>query len=103
MVKSFFVRNFLVLRVQAQLPMKIWTVLASLVNFGIVTGNMRAQGYDGAANMSGMHREARIRERIPTAQYVHYKAHVLNLAIVHSSLDVSVKTMMTFAFQCSSK
>jgi hypothetical protein len=34
------------------------------------------------------------RERIPTAHYVHYKAHVLNLAIVHSSSDVSVRTMM---------
>jgi len=46
---------------------------------------MRAQGYDGAANMSGIHKgvQARVRERIPTAQYVHCKAHVLNLASVH--------------------
>jgi len=73
--------------------------------------NMRAQGYDGIANMSGIHRgvQARIRERIPTAQYVHSKAHVLNLAIEHSSSDVSVRTMMTtvqeieFSFQYSSK
>ena len=66
------------------------------MNFGIVIGNMRAQGYDGAATMSGIHRgvQANIRERIPKAQYVHYKAHVLNLAIVHSSSDVSVRTMM---------
>jgi hypothetical protein len=44
--------------------------------------------------MSGIHRgvQARIRERIPTAHYVHYKAHVLSLAIVHSSSDVPVKT-----------
>jgi hypothetical protein len=55
--------------------------------------------------MSGIHRgvQARIRERIPTAHYVHYKAHVLNLAIVHSSSDVPVKTVMAFAFQYSSK
>jgi len=45
----------------------------------------------------------------PTTQYVHYKAYVLNLAIVHSSSDVSVRTMMatvqeiTFAFHYSSK
>jgi len=66
---------------------------------------MRAQGYDGAANMSGTHREAKIRERIPTTQYVHSNAHVLNLAIaiVHSSLDVSVKTMMAFALRYSSQ
>ena len=52
--------------------------------------------YDGAAIMSGIHRgvQARIRERIPTAQYVHSKTHVLSLAIVRSSSDVSVKTMM---------
>ena len=57
---------------------------------------MRAQEYGGAADMSGIHRgvQARIRERIPTAQYVHYKAHVLNLAIVHSSSNVSVRSMM---------
>ena len=51
---------------------------------------MRAQGYDGAANMSGIHRgvQARIGERISTAQYVHCKAHVLILVIVHSTSDV---------------
>ena len=44
----------------------------------------------------------------PTAQYVHYKVHVLNLVIVHSSSGVSVRTMMatvqeiTFAFHYSS-
>jgi len=79
------------------------------VNFGIVIDNMRAQGYDGAASMSGIHRgvHARIRERIPKAQYVHSKAHVLNLAIVHLSSEyhVSVRNMMAivqeiaFAFQ----
>ena len=53
--------------------------------------------------------QARIRERIPTVQYVQYKAHVLALAIVHSSSDVSVRTIMdnvqeiTFAFNYSSK
>jgi len=50
--------------------------------------------------------QARIRVRIPTVQYIHHKAHVL--AIVHSSSDVSVRTMMdnvqeiTFAFNYSS-
>jgi len=55
--------------------------------------------------MSGIHRgvQAMVRERIPTAQYVHSKAHVLNFAIVHSSSDVSIKTMMEFAFHYSSK
>jgi len=92
-LKSFFVRIFLVLCYRC---ISCRVVLTSLENFGIVIENMRAQGYDGAANMSGIHRgvQARIRGRIPTAQYVHSKTHVLNLAIVHSSSDVSVKTMM---------
>jgi len=66
---------------------------------------MIAQGYNGAANMSGIHRgvQASIRERIPTAQYVHSKVHILNLAIVYSSSDVTVKTMMAFTFQYSYK
>jgi hypothetical protein len=42
-------------------------------------------------------------EWIPTAPYIHSKAHVLNLAIVHSSSDVSVKPMMAFTFQNSTK
>lgn len=66
---------------------------------------MRAQEYDVAANMSGIHRDlqAGIKERIPTAQYVyiHSHAHVLNFAIRHQK--VSVKTMMAFALQYSSK
>ena len=37
---------------------------------------MKAQGYDGTANMSGIHRgvQASIRERILIAQYVHSNA-----------------------------
>jgi hypothetical protein len=70
---------------------------------------MRAQGYEGTVNMSSIHRgvQASIRKRILIAQYVHSKAYVLNLAIVHSSWDVSVRTMMAimqvieFAFQYS--
>jgi hypothetical protein len=51
----------------------------------LVYFNMRAQGYDRTASMSGIHRgvQASIRERILIAQYVHSKAYVLNLAIVH--------------------
>ena len=57
---------------------------------------MRAQGYEETVNMSGIHRgvQASIRERIIIVQCVHSKAYVLNLAIVHSSSDVSVRTMM---------
>jgi hypothetical protein len=61
--------------------------------------------------MSGIHSgvQVSIRERILIAQYVHSKAYVLSLAIVHSSSDVSVRTVMAtmqvieFAFKYSSK
>lgn len=54
--------------------------------YGIATNKMRAQGYDGAANMAGVHRgvQAIIRQSIPDAVYVHCKAHSLNLAIGHA-------------------
>ncbi|XP_060077094.1 zinc finger MYM-type protein 1-like [Ylistrum balloti] len=70
--------------------------LDTLEHYGITIEDMRAQGYDGAANMSGKNRgvQAHIRERIPTATYVHCKAHLLNLAIVHSSYDACVRLMM---------
>lgn len=53
--------------------------------YGIIIANMRAQGYDDAVNMSGVHRcvQARVRERIPLASYVHCKTHNLDLAIWH--------------------
>jgi hypothetical protein len=59
-------------------PVKI--VLSCFSKFWEFLDNMRTQGYDGTANMSGIHRGvlAMIRERISTAQYVHCKAHVLN-------------------------
>ena len=83
----------------------------TLEEYGIDIANMRAQGYDGAANMSGVRRgvQARVRERIPSANYVHCKAHVLNIAVVHSCADASVRTMMAtvhdvaFSFHYSAK
>lgn len=61
--------------------------LTSLENVGIVINNIRAQWYDEATNMSDIQRDvqALIRERIPIAQYVHCKVHVLSF---------SVRTMM---------
>ena len=44
--------------------------------YGLDIDHMRAQGYDGAANMAGIHRgvQAIIRYRAPDAVYVHCKA-----------------------------
>ncbi|KAI4825927.1 hypothetical protein KUCAC02_021587 [Chaenocephalus aceratus] len=46
------------------------------------------QGYDGAANMSGMYKglQARIRAHNEKALYVHCKAHCLNLVLRHAAL-----------------
>lgn len=56
-------------------------------------GNMRAQGYDGASNMSGRHNsvQALMRQHAPDATYIHCKAH---LAVVHSCKEPCVRTMM---------
>ena len=72
---------------------------------------MRGQGYDGASNMSGIHRgvQARIRRIIPEAMYTHCKAHCLNLAIIHASKEIYARNMMNtiqqvaFAFNYSAK
>ena len=44
---------------------------------GMDVDRMRAQGYDGPANMVGIHRgvQAIITHRVPVAVYVHCKAH----------------------------
>ncbi|XP_052218336.1 zinc finger MYM-type protein 1-like [Dreissena polymorpha] len=82
-----------------------------LTKLGVRPKNMRGQGYDGASNMSGIHRgvQARIRQLIPEAVYTHCKAHCLNLAIIHASKERYAKNMMdtvqqvAFAFNYSAK
>jgi len=73
---------------------------------------MRSQAYDGAANMSGKHRgvQARVRQSVLSALYVHCRAHCLyNLAVMHSSTDPCIRSVMTtvqevgFAFDYSAK
>ncbi|XP_052792424.1 52 kDa repressor of the inhibitor of the protein kinase-like [Mya arenaria] len=85
--------------------------LANLERAGVHINHIRGQGYDGAANMSGIHRgvQARIRQRIPGAVYTHCKAHSLNLSIIHASKEMYARNMMgtvqqiAFAFNYSAK
>uniref|UniRef100_A0A1Y1MVW0 DUF4371 domain-containing protein n=1 Tax=Photinus pyralis TaxID=7054 RepID=A0A1Y1MVW0_PHOPY len=51
---------------------------------------LRAQGYDGAANMSGIYNglQAKILEKQPNALYVHCTAHNLNL-VINDSIKIS--------------
>ena len=53
---------------------------------GLIIDNLRGQGYDGAGNMAGKFTgaQARIKEIVPSAEYVHCYAHCLNLSVVKS-------------------
>ncbi|XP_063427379.1 zinc finger MYM-type protein 1-like [Mytilus trossulus] len=86
-------------------------LIETLISAVIIAMNMRTQGYDGAANMSGIYKgvQARTCEMVPGAMYVHCKTHCLNLSIVHSCKDTSVRNVMStvqevaFSFDYSSK
>ena len=58
---------------------------------GININDLVAQGYDGAAMMSGRCSgvQQRIREIVPQAMYVHRLAHRLNLVIVQAVKSVA--------------
>ncbi|XP_052820512.1 zinc finger MYM-type protein 1-like [Mya arenaria] len=85
--------------------------IENLTKLGVKTDQMPGQGYDGASNMSCIHRgvQARIRSLIPEALYTHCKAHCLNLAIIHASKEVFARNLMStvqqvaFAFNHSAK
>ncbi|XP_019212484.1 zinc finger MYM-type protein 1 isoform X2 [Oreochromis niloticus] len=72
------------------------TVFLLMQKNGLEMKNMYGQGYDGAANMSGMYKglQARIRAHNEKALYVHCKAHCLNLVLVEASK--SSKHFVTF-------
>lgn len=58
-------------------------VFDSIIRNSLDMSKCRGQGYDGAANMSGIYSgvQARIREKEPLATYVHCAAHNLNLVL----------------------
>ena len=88
-----------------------WKVHDTLTEFGIDIHKMRAQGCDGAANISGVHREVQavIRQQVPEIVYCHCKAHSLNLAIGRACGEPLIRNMLTtvqtiaFAFDYSAK
>ncbi len=87
------------------------TFLNTLDDFGINVAQMRAQSYDGAPNMSGIHNgvQAIIRTDYPFATYVYCRAHCLNICIVHSCQLPLVRNLMdtiqqiSFSFKASAK
>ena len=58
-------------------------ILDALKRYSLSINDLRAQCYDGAKNMSGIHRgvAAQILKLQPMAVYVHCYAHSLNLAV----------------------
>ena len=65
-------------------------ILGSIEKNKIDLSKCRGQGYDGAANMSGVYSgvQARIAEKEPLARYVHCAAHNLNLALNDSVKNI---------------
>ena len=63
--------------------------------WGLDINLLRGQGYDGASNMSGKFRgvQAIVKSRVPSAVYLHCRAHSLNLAVVHSCDNSHVHNM----------
>jgi hypothetical protein len=58
-------------------------IISALKSIDLGIGNVRAQCYDGAGNMSGPYKgvAARILKDNPLAMYIHCHAHILNLCI----------------------
>ncbi|XP_069700787.1 52 kDa repressor of the inhibitor of the protein kinase-like [Periplaneta americana] len=68
-------------------------VLSELWDLGLDIPNLRGQGYDGGANMSGKFRgvQARILKEQPLAYYMHCASHCLNLSLSKSCSVPSVR------------
>lgn len=62
-------------------------VISMLNTNNLNIDDMRGQGYDGAANMSGIYNglQSRLQRQNPKALYVHCHAHSLNLVLVESA------------------
>jgi hypothetical protein len=58
-------------------------IISSLNNLNISINKLCGQGYDGAANMSGIYNgvQEKISEKVENAPYVHCAAHNLNLIL----------------------
>ncbi|KAK0139198.1 Zinc finger MYM-type protein 1 [Merluccius polli] len=72
-------------------------ILGSTEKNKIDLSKCRGQGYDGAANMSGVYSgvQGRIAEKEPLARYVHCAAHNLNLALNDSGVKQFYDTVET--------
>ena len=87
------------------------TFMETLQNYGINREQMRAQSYDGAPNMAGIHNgvQAIVQREYQHAAYIYCRAHCLNICIVHGCKIPLIRNMMdtmqqiAFAFKYSAK
>ena len=70
--------------------------MLSIVRYYLDPSKMRGQDYDGGSNMSRKTNgaAARISSQYPLALYTHCTSHCLNLAVVASFEEVSVRNMI---------
>ena len=70
--------------------------MLSLVRNHLDPSKMHSQAYDGASNMSGKTNgaAARISSQYPLAFYTHCTSHCLNLAVVASFKEVSIRNVI---------
>lgn len=76
-----------------------------LCRFNLPLANLRAQCYDGASNMAGVHTgvQRRIRDEQPKVVYVHCTNHSLNLAVQEASSRVRcVRDTLSFTNELAS-
>lgn len=80
------------------------TILTTLGSLGLNLDFIRGQGYDGAAAMSGTFNgvQAKIREKFPSAIYVHCASHSLNLAISDACQIKDVRNCIGIIEKCYS-
>lgn len=72
------------------------TIIEELKNMNIEINNLRGQGYDGAAIMSGKMNgvAALIKKDYPSALYIHCSSHNLNLSISYSCNISEIRNTM---------
>ena len=74
-----------------------------LIKYDLDPTKLWGQGYDGAGNMSGKTNgtAARISSQFPLALYVHCASHCLNLAVVSSLEEDSIRNMVSIVDRVS--
>ena len=71
-------------------------IIGFLLTSGLDPTKMRGQAYDGAGNMAGKTNGAAalIPAQYPLALYIHCASHCLNLSVVNSLQETSIRNMI---------